>query len=77
MDRDYAFEMAASNLRFGSGTTLRSAWTLPSWDRRVLVLTDRNLAASQPVQIVRESLEKEGISYSVFDEVRIEPRTNR
>ncbi len=74
MDHDYAFEMVGSNLRFGSGTTREVGMDLAELGiRRVLVLTDRNLAASQPVQIVRESLEKEGISYAVFDEVRIEP----
>jgi hydroxyacid-oxoacid transhydrogenase len=74
MEHDYAFEMAASNLRFGAGATREVGMDLAEMGiRRVLVLTDKYLAASRPVQVVRESLEKEGISYSVFDQVQIEP----
>ena len=74
MEREYAFEMAASNLRFGPGTTREVGMDLAELGiRRVLVLTDKGLSASLPVQTVRESLEKEKIAYSVFDRVRIEP----
>ena len=74
MEHDYAFEMAASNLRFGPGVTREVGMDLAEMGiGRVLVLTDRRLAASAPVETVRLSLEKERIAYSIFDKVRIEP----
>ncbi len=74
MEHDYAFEMAASSLRFGAGAAREVGMDLAEMGiRRVLVLTDERLAASRPVQVVRESLEKEEISYFVFDQVQIEP----
>ena len=38
-----------------------------------MVLTDPGLSGSQPMQTVRESLEKEGVGYTVFDQVAVEP----
>jgi hydroxyacid-oxoacid transhydrogenase len=41
--------------------------------RRVLVVTDPNVAKLAPLATVRASLEREGIDYEVYDRVRIEP----
>ena len=41
--------------------------------QRVLVVTDSRVAKLPPVQTVCESLAKEGLEYSVFDRVRVEP----
>ena len=74
MDYDYAFEMATSNLRFGFGATREIGMDLSELGiTRVMVLTDPMLRTSQPVANVLESLKKEGVDYSVFDLVRIEP----
>ena len=74
MDRDTAFEMAASNIRFGRGTTREVGMDLT--DRgigRVMVVTDPNLRESPPVSTALESLESEGIEYALFDRARVEP----
>ena len=72
--RDTAFEMATSNLRFGAGVTREVGMDLADMcARHVLVLTDRRLAALPPVATVRESLERERVSYDLFDRVRVEP----
>lgn len=72
--RDTAFEMATSNLRFGAGVTGEVGMDLADMGaRHVLVLTDRRLAALPPVATVRESLERERVSYDLFDRVRVEP----
>lgn len=71
---DSAFQMAASNIRFGPGVTREIGMDLADLGaKRVLVLTDPRLVALPPVQNVRESLEAEGIDHVVFDSVRVEP----
>ena len=71
---DTAFQMGASNLRFGVGTTREVGMDLADMGiGRVLVVTDPNLVNLPPVQIAREALETEGIEYDVFDRVRVEP----
>ena len=41
--------------------------------RRVLVVTDANLARLPPVATVLESLTREGIPFALFDQVHVEP----
>lgn len=74
MERDTAFEMATSNIRYGQGVTGEVGMDLKDRGvRHVLVVTDKHLAQLPPVVRVRASLESEGVSYDVFDDVRVEP----
>ena len=74
MNKDTAFQMGASNLRFGVGTTREIGMDLSDMGlKRVLVITDPNLVDLPPVQTAREALESEGIEYDLFDRVRVEP----
>ncbi len=74
MDHDYAFEMAASAVRFGVGVTREVGADLREWKAsRVLVLTDPTLSRLSPVHTVLESLDAHGIQYTLFDSVRVEP----
>ncbi|MEM8486712.1 MAG: hydroxyacid-oxoacid transhydrogenase [Bacteroidota bacterium] len=74
MKNDTAFEMATSNIRYGQGVTGEVGMDLKDLGmRHVLVVTDKHLADLPPVLRVRASLEKEGVSYAVFDDVRVEP----
>ena len=74
MEYDYAFEMAASNIRFGPGTTREVGMDLSELGlKRVMVVTDPNLTGMPPVETVLESFSRENVSYSLFDRVRIEP----
>jgi hydroxyacid-oxoacid transhydrogenase len=71
---EYAFEMAASSIRFGPGVTREVGMDLAELKaKRVMVLTDPNLARLRPVATVLESLGDNGISFSLFDRVRVEP----
>jgi hydroxyacid-oxoacid transhydrogenase len=73
-DRDYAFEMAVSNVRFGFGVTREVGADLKELGARtVLVITDPTVARLPPAQAVVESLELNGVEYVVYDRVRIEP----
>ncbi len=72
--KDPAFEMTAANLRYGPGVTREAGMDLQELgSQRVLVVTDSRVAKLPPVQTVCESLAKEGLEYSVFDRVRVEP----
>ncbi len=69
-----AFEMAASNVRFGPGVTREIGMDLAELGaRKVLVLTDPVLRELQPVQTVLASLDENGIEATLYDQVRVEP----
>lgn len=74
MERDFAFEMSASNIRFGSGATREVGMDLADLGtRRVMVLADPNLVESPPVESALESLSRENVDFSLFDAIRVEP----
>jgi len=72
--RDYAFEMAASAVRFGAGVTREVGMDLAELGARlVLVLTDPGVSRLPPVQTVLDSLEASRIPFALYDRVRVEP----
>jgi len=73
-DREYAFEMAASGVRFGFGATREVGADLGDLGvRHALVFTDPAVRSLAPVATVLQSLEDNGISCTLFDGVRVEP----
>lgn len=73
-DRDFAFQMATSNLRYGPGVTHEIGMDLVDMGAaRVLLVTDPVMANLPPVDSVRHAFQKASISYDIFDRVRIEP----
>jgi hydroxyacid-oxoacid transhydrogenase len=74
MNHETAFEMAASGIRFGAGITREVGMDLADLgSRNVLVVTDPVLRRLRPVEIVLESLEENGVPFTVYDRVRVEP----
>ena len=74
MSNEYAFEMAASNVRFGAGVTREVGEDLRDLGlRRVLVVTDPVVAQLAPVQVVLQALADADIEAVVYDRVRVEP----
>jgi hydroxyacid-oxoacid transhydrogenase len=74
VQKDNAFEMAASSVRFGPGVSREAALDLQDAGARlVLVLTDPVVARLPPVRTVVESLEENGIRFALYDRVRVEP----
>src|SRR6266480_7150273 len=74
MASEYAFELASSSIRFGVGVTREIGMDLAEMKaKRVMVLTDPNLARLAPVATVVESLRDNRIGYSLFDRVHVEP----
>jgi hydroxyacid-oxoacid transhydrogenase len=74
MAHDYAFEMAASALRFGAGVTREVGADLAELGvRKVLVVTDTVIGALPPVQAVIDSLDANRLAWGLYDRVRVEP----
>jgi len=74
MNRETAFEMGASNVRFGVGVTREVGMDLADLGvGQALVVTDPVLSRMRPVCTVLESIETNGIHYRLFDRVRVEP----
>ena len=74
MLHEYAFETAASAIRFGPGATREVGADLADLGaRHVLVFTDPNLRGKPPVVTALESLEHNKVCFSIFDQVRVEP----
>jgi hydroxyacid-oxoacid transhydrogenase len=71
---DYAFEMAASSIRYGRGVTAEVGMDMQNLGcRNVMLITDKNMAKLPVVQLVRESLDRAGRDVAYFDEVAVEP----
>jgi hydroxyacid-oxoacid transhydrogenase len=73
--KEYAFEMAASSIRFGPGVTKEVGMDLQNMGaKRVCVVTDSTVKNLNAMKQVEEGLAKEGIEYTVFDKCRVEPK---
>ncbi|KAI0839665.1 Dehydroquinate synthase-like protein [Hypoxylon sp. FL0890] len=73
--KEYAFEMAASSIRFGPGVTQEVGMDFKNMGaKRVCVVTDSTVRKLTAVKQVEEALSREGIEYEIFDKVRIEPK---
>ncbi|KAJ2904690.1 Hydroxyacid-oxoacid transhydrogenase mitochondrial [Zalerion maritima] len=73
--KEYAFEMAASSIRYGPGATMEVGMDFANMGaRKVAVVTDSTIDRLFAMKQVRESLDREGIQFEVFNEVKIEPK---
>lgn len=74
MEKDTAFEMATSNIRFGEGITGEIGMDLAdAGHRSALLVTDGILAQLPPVKTALASLEANDVACQVYDQVRVEP----
>ncbi|RMZ68316.1 ADH4-alcohol dehydrogenase IV [Pyrenophora seminiperda CCB06] len=72
---EYAFEMAASSIRFGPGCTKEVGMDFKNMgSKRVMVVTDPTVRKLDAMKQVVEGLEREGVTYEIFDKVRVEPK---
>ncbi|KAK2809354.1 hypothetical protein FQN50_003813 [Emmonsiellopsis sp. PD_5] len=73
--KEYAFEMAASSIRFGPGATKEVGMDFKNLGaKRVCVVTDSNVAKLDAMKHAVEALNKEGVEFTVYDKVRVEPK---
>ena len=74
MDKDTAFEMATSNIRYGRGVTAEVGMDLVDMGvGNVMVVTDGVLASLPPVTNLLAALEDSGVRFQLFDRVHVEP----
>ncbi|KAF8138287.1 alcohol dehydrogenase [Boletus edulis] len=75
VQKEYAFEVAASNLRFGEGVTREVGMDLKNMKaRKVGVFTDPIVAKLKPMAVALESLQsQEDLPFEVYDQVVAEP----
>lgn len=73
--KEYAFEMAASSIRFGPGATKEVGMDFTNLGaKKVMVVTDKNVAKLDAMKNAIEALTKEGIQFTIYDRVRVEPK---
>jgi len=73
--KEYAFEMAASSIRFGPGCTKEVGMDFTNMGaKKVMVVTDTTVRELSAMKQVVEGLEREGIQYEVYDKTRVEPK---
>ncbi len=73
--REYAFEMAASSIRFGNGVTQEVGMDFKNMGaKRVCVVTDETVDKLGAMRQVREALDREKVDYVVFNKTKIEPK---
>jgi hydroxyacid-oxoacid transhydrogenase len=69
-----AFTMDTSSIKFGPGVTREVGHEMQELGaKRVMVVTDTNLANSEPVAVTLAALRAVGIEAVLFDQVRVEP----
>ncbi len=74
MNKDTAFQMAASNVRFGHGITREVGMDLRDLGvSRTMVVIDPALVGSPSAETLTASLSDSGIGFEVFDTVSVEP----
>ena len=74
MTFETAFTMDTSSIKYGPGVTREVGHDMKQLGaKRVLVVTDPNLANSESVSITLKTLRSEGIDAALFDQVRVEP----
>ncbi|KAG7006284.1 amidase [Physcia stellaris] len=73
--REYAFEMAASSIRFGPGCTKEVGMDFKNIGaKRVCVVTDGTVSKLDAMSQVIEGLSREGVEFTVYSKTRVEPK---
>lgn len=74
MKFETAFTVDTSSIKYGPGVTREVGYDMKKFGaKRVMVVTDPNLANSEPVSIALESLQSDEIDAVLFDQTRVEP----
>jgi hydroxyacid-oxoacid transhydrogenase len=74
MNLETVFTVDSASIKFGAAATREVGVDMKELGvRRAMVVTDPNLAGSEPVEIALEALRAEGIDRVLFDRVRVEP----
>jgi hydroxyacid-oxoacid transhydrogenase len=67
--------MAASSIRFGPGATKEVGMDFKNMGaKKVCIVTDKNVSKLNAMKQAVEGLTREGIEFTIYDKVRIEPK---
>ncbi|XP_014481919.1 PREDICTED: probable hydroxyacid-oxoacid transhydrogenase, mitochondrial isoform X2 [Dinoponera quadriceps] len=73
-DKEYAFEMACSTVRYGIGVTRELGMDMQNLRaKKACLMTDSNLVNLAPVKTAIDSLSKHGVNFEIYDKVYVEP----
>ena len=73
--KEYAFEMAASSIRFGPGCTKEVGMDFKNLGaQKVCVVTDENVVKLDAMKQVVEGLDREGVDFVVYENTVVEPK---
>lgn len=73
--KEYAFQMAASNIRFGAGCTKEVGMDFANMkSKKVMVVTDSTVEQLDAMKQCIQGLEAEGINYVIYSKARVEPK---
>jgi hydroxyacid-oxoacid transhydrogenase len=74
MQLETVFSMDTSSIKYGPGVTREVGWDMEEQGaRRVMVVTDPNLADKEPVAITLEALGNNNIDAVLYDQAAVEP----
>lgn len=74
-EKEYAFEMAASSIRFGPGVTKEVGMDFKNMGAgKVCVITDNTVKNLDAMKQVVEGLGREKIEFTIFDKCQVEPK---
>ena len=74
MEYETAFTMDTSSIKYGPGVTKEVGYDMKKLGaNKVMVVTDPNLADSEPVSITINSLQEANIEFVLYDQARVEP----
>lgn len=75
---EYAFEMAASAIRYGEGVTKEVGMDFVNFgSKNVAVFTDSNVKSLLPFKTAIDGLNAAGVNYHVYDKTRVEPKESK
>ncbi|KAL8964779.1 MAG: hypothetical protein Q9183_004223 [Haloplaca sp. 2 TL-2023] len=73
--KDYAFEMAASSIRFGPGCTKEVGMDFKNMGaKKVCVVTDTNVSKLNAMKQVVQGLNQQGVEFTVYERTMVEPK---
>jgi len=74
MSYETIIQISSASIKFGFGATREVGFDMKELGaKRVMVVTDKNLASMPPVKAVMKSLKDEGLDAVLFDRARTEP----
>lgn len=73
-EKEYAFEMACSNIRYGEGVTCEVGKDFKNLhSKNICVMTDKQLIDTVGVRMALQSLDDEKLNYKLFTDIKVEP----